>query len=175
MPPRVKPPTGRRTIADQLRESIEASGLTAYALGRDAEVDPGVIQRFLNCERDVRLDTAARLASALGLRLVETARGRGRPSKPARGGSPSCQLAEDDRQPPVVEAVSVDTETPEHRPSTRSSPEVEAHQPPPPDLDTDVNLTKVSIGTPADIAPEPVALLSNAMVSAAIAEPVTPC
>lgn len=58
--------------------------MTAYALGRSAEIDPGVIQRFLNGERDIRLDTAARIALALGLRLVETARGRGRPSKPSR-------------------------------------------------------------------------------------------
>ena len=55
-------------------------GLTAYAVGRMAGVDPGVVKRFLTGERDIRMETADRLAAALGLRLVEVARrgpGRG--------------------------------------------------------------------------------------------------
>src|SRR3954447_1740817 len=57
-----------------LREFIRQSGLSTYALGRDAEVDPGAIQRFLSGERDLRLETAARIAATLGLDLVASAR-----------------------------------------------------------------------------------------------------
>ena len=64
----------KQALSYRLREVVAARGLTAYALGRDAGVDPAVVQRFLSGERDVRLETADRLAAALGLRLVETAR-----------------------------------------------------------------------------------------------------
>lgn len=64
----------KHTLSYQLRELVEARGLSAYALGRLADVDPGVVSRFLTGERDIRLETADRLASALQLRLVELAR-----------------------------------------------------------------------------------------------------
>lgn len=68
-----------------MREIIEARGLTAYAAGKLAGVDPGVVQRFLTGERDIRMETADRLALGLGLRLVEVARkGRARASGSAR-------------------------------------------------------------------------------------------
>ncbi len=81
-----------------MREIIEARGLTAYGAARLAGVDPGVVSRFLTGERDIRLGTADRLASAMGLRLVELARkGRARPSKPAAGVSaPDPDQAGDD-------------------------------------------------------------------------------
>jgi transcriptional regulator with XRE-family HTH domain len=70
------------SLSNQLRDVIDSRGLTAYALGKDAGVDPGVIQRFLNRERGLTMATADRLAEALGLRLVEVAaRGRGRPRR----------------------------------------------------------------------------------------------
>jgi hypothetical protein len=77
----------RRTISHQLREAVLADGRTAYALGQAAGIDPGVIQRFLNQERGLTLDTVDRLALALNLRLLEVARstGRGRPRKTASG------------------------------------------------------------------------------------------
>ena len=75
-----RPP--RWGLSDQLREIIASRGLTAYALGQAAGIDPGVIQRFINRERDVRLGTVDRLAAVLRLRLVEvgTRRARGRPA-----------------------------------------------------------------------------------------------
>lgn len=78
--------TNRHGLGDQLRAVIESRGLTAYAAGRAAGVDPGVVQRFLTGERDIRLETADRLAAALGLRLVEVGRatrGRPRTARPA--------------------------------------------------------------------------------------------
>jgi transcriptional regulator with XRE-family HTH domain len=71
-------PTGRHTLSYQLRELIEARGLSAYAVGQLAGVDPGVVQRFVTGRRDVLMGTADRIAAALGLRLVEVAR-KGRP------------------------------------------------------------------------------------------------
>jgi plasmid maintenance system antidote protein VapI len=78
-------PTNAGGIADQLRRIILDRGVTAYALGRDAGVDAGIVARFVNRERDVRLETASRLASALGLRLVEGAGAR-RKARPAAEG-----------------------------------------------------------------------------------------
>jgi transcriptional regulator with XRE-family HTH domain len=85
MPTKTKPvPTSRRTISEQLRGAILDRGLTAYRLGRETGIDPGLIQRFINGERDIRMKTADALADALSLRLVEGARGRGRPLKATR-------------------------------------------------------------------------------------------
>ena len=50
-----------------------ARGLTAYAVGQMAGVDPGIVKRWLSGVRDIRLATADKLAVALGLRLVEIA------------------------------------------------------------------------------------------------------
>src|SRR4051812_38227676 len=94
----------RHTLSYQLREIIDARGLTAYATGQKAGVDPGVISRFMTGHRDIRLETADRLATALGLRLVEVANrsragGSGRRSRPGRPTVPIAvgAVGEDDR------------------------------------------------------------------------------
>ena len=61
----------RGVIGTQLRAMIRARGETASELGRQAGVDPGVIQRFLNEERDIRVETLDRLAEVMDLRLIE--------------------------------------------------------------------------------------------------------
>ena len=78
----------RHSLSKQLREIIDSRGLTAYALGQCSGVDPTVIGRFLADQRDIRLETADKIAAALGLRLVEIAKpkGRGRPSNQAAEG-----------------------------------------------------------------------------------------
>ena len=74
----------RGVIGTQLRAMIRARGETASELGRQAGVDPGVIQRFLNEERDIRVETLDRLAEVMGLRLIEGAKGKARaPRRPA--------------------------------------------------------------------------------------------
>ena len=83
--PRALP--NRHTLSYQLREIIDARGLTAYAAGQLAGVDPGVVSRFLTGQRDIRLETADRLATALGLRLVEVAR-KVRTARPGRSVGP---------------------------------------------------------------------------------------
>lgn len=66
------------TIAEQLRTAITASGLTHYAIGKAAGVAPQVIARFARGERDIRLETAANIAKALGYELRPIASKRGR-------------------------------------------------------------------------------------------------
>ena len=59
-----------------LRKAIKASGSTHYIIGKVAGVAPSVIDRFMAPaddklrHRDIRLATAAKLATALGLELV---------------------------------------------------------------------------------------------------------
>lgn len=59
----------RRTYAEMIRATVEARGLTAYALARDSGVNSAVVGRFLKGERDVTLTTAEKLCRALGLEL----------------------------------------------------------------------------------------------------------
>lgn len=68
-------PTKTKPIDEALKAEIRKSGLSHYALGKAAGVAPSVIDRFMldagEGERggDLRLSTAARLATALGLEL----------------------------------------------------------------------------------------------------------
>src|SRR4051812_31423873 len=78
----------RNALSTRLREGIRNRGLTAYALARDADIDPGVVQRFVTGRRDIRLETADRIAAALGLRLVEAGRVGARPPRQAGSESP---------------------------------------------------------------------------------------
>jgi len=56
-------------ISDALRRAIERSDLTCYAIAKQAGLRPEVVTRFANEGRDIRLTTAAKLASVLGLQL----------------------------------------------------------------------------------------------------------
>lgn len=55
------------TISDQLRAAIEAHGL--YATARDSGIAYAMLHRFFTGERDLRLQTADRLAEFFGLEL----------------------------------------------------------------------------------------------------------
>ncbi len=108
MPRIVKKPSrqsDRHALSGQLRDVIASRGLTGYALGRLADVDPGVVQRFITGERDIRMETADRLSAVLGLRLVEVGRVRGRavPARPDPAGRLAPATA-----PTVEDSPSVD-------------------------------------------------------------------
>jgi transcriptional regulator with XRE-family HTH domain len=76
-----KPPDGH-SLADQLREVIGSRPMSVAALARDSGVDAAAIGRFLRHERTITLETAGRLAAALGVRLIEVGRrGRARPAR----------------------------------------------------------------------------------------------
>ena len=80
------PPTKPRllySLSGQLRDVIGSRGLTPYAVAKEAGIDPGMVSRFVSGERDLRLGTVDRIAHALGLRLVEVGRAKGRVSRTA--------------------------------------------------------------------------------------------
>lgn len=57
------------SIVEQLRRAILKSGESYYALAQRTGVDAVVISRFAAGERDLRLETAAKLAAGLGMEL----------------------------------------------------------------------------------------------------------
>jgi predicted transcriptional regulator len=67
-----KSPTEGRGIIAKLARSIESSRRSVYSLCKDAGVSYGSVSRFLDGQRGVTLETASRIASVLGLDLVET-------------------------------------------------------------------------------------------------------
>jgi hypothetical protein len=76
-------------ISDELRAHIEASGQTAYAIALEAQIDPGIIQRFLNGTRGLSLDSVDRIAEALDLRLFKPReKGQSSARRPIRDDNP---------------------------------------------------------------------------------------
>lgn len=61
----------REPIPAKLRQAIQKSGKTVYRLAQESGVAHPVILRFLSGERDIRPETAEKLAATLGLRLVK--------------------------------------------------------------------------------------------------------
>jgi len=58
------------TITDQLKKAIRESELSNWKLAQVAKVDQGVISRFMAGERDLKLETAAKIVAALEMELV---------------------------------------------------------------------------------------------------------
>jgi DNA-binding phage protein len=72
------------TISARLREAVRTSGRSMCATAREAGIDKASLSRFLSGERSLTLESAERLAEALGLRLVAGRRGRRKARKKAR-------------------------------------------------------------------------------------------
>jgi ribosome-binding protein aMBF1 (putative translation factor) len=68
--------TSDSDLAQQLRDAIEAIGMTPYALAKASGVDDAVVYRFLAGQRDLTLDTASRIAAVVGVRLTKPRRRR---------------------------------------------------------------------------------------------------
>ena len=62
--------TTHNTLSDRLRDAIQSSGMTCYALANKAGLSQSVLSRFTSGERDISLGTAGKLADVLGLELV---------------------------------------------------------------------------------------------------------
>jgi ribosome-binding protein aMBF1 (putative translation factor) len=58
------------TVCDQLREAIRSSGWTHYRVGKQAGIKPEIVTRFAKGERDIRAETFAKIAAALGMELA---------------------------------------------------------------------------------------------------------
>lgn len=65
-----KPPRPASVLADALIAAIERDERTIYAIGKEAGLSPGMLNRFVSRDRDLSLIAASKLATTLGLRLV---------------------------------------------------------------------------------------------------------
>lgn len=61
-------------ISDQLRAALAADKRSLYAIAAAANVPRSAVCRYASGERSISLETAAALAEALGLRLVQNRR-----------------------------------------------------------------------------------------------------
>jgi len=69
-------------ISDQLRAAIGAEDVTYYRIAKDAEVDWGTLQRFVDGRRpNIRIDTVDKLCEHLGLELRPKRKPMARKSK----------------------------------------------------------------------------------------------
>ena len=59
------------TLVESLRLAIVRSGLTHYRLAKEAGITPPTLDRFVSGERDLRLETASKIAAVLGLVLAD--------------------------------------------------------------------------------------------------------
>jgi DNA transposition AAA+ family ATPase len=58
------------TISEQLRDAIEGSGLTRYAIAKGAGVDYDALARFLDDGRDMRISNIEKLTAFFGMHLT---------------------------------------------------------------------------------------------------------
>ena len=67
------------TISNQLQAAIKLRDATLYRIAKDAAVDWGTLQRFLDGSRpNIRIDTVDRLCEGLGLELQPKKSRRGK-------------------------------------------------------------------------------------------------
>ena len=66
--------TSKPDLSAALKAAIEKSGLSNYALSGLSGVNQSVLNRFTTGERDITLETAGKIAAALGLQLKGKAR-----------------------------------------------------------------------------------------------------
>jgi len=59
----------RQHLQDVLKAAIRQTGKPLYRIAKESGVSQPIIYRFVSGERDIRLETADKLAAALGLRL----------------------------------------------------------------------------------------------------------
>jgi DNA-binding phage protein len=76
--PRVRPKSSDRepALIAELRDAIRDASVNNYRLAQKAGIDEAAVRKFLSRERSLSLDSAARLAEALGLRIVRPSRPR---------------------------------------------------------------------------------------------------
>lgn len=60
---------GPSSLSKALREAIRNSGKSVYQIAKAANVSQVVVSRFISGERDIRMQTADRLAEVLGLEI----------------------------------------------------------------------------------------------------------
>ena len=63
----------RKTLSDELREAVERSGLTRYAIWQETGIDQGTMSKFMAGARGLSLESIDKLADLLGLHVVTDA------------------------------------------------------------------------------------------------------
>jgi len=58
-----------KSAVDVLREAIEGSRLTAYAIAKQSGIGVDSLYRFCKGERDLRFETAAKIMAVVNLEL----------------------------------------------------------------------------------------------------------
>jgi transcriptional regulator with XRE-family HTH domain len=66
-----------KTMSEVLRIAILSADRSRYALAQESGVSQAQLSRFVSGERSLRLDSADRIAEALGLRLVPSTKQKG--------------------------------------------------------------------------------------------------
>ena len=61
-------------LTNVIKKAIEKDGRSLYAIAKDAEVAYSVLHRFVTGDRTVNLDTASKIAAALGLEVRKKTR-----------------------------------------------------------------------------------------------------
>ena len=59
-----------KKMTDQLRQAIDASGLTRYRIAKDTCIDESALAKFYHGQRGLSQDNLDRLFEYLGLRIV---------------------------------------------------------------------------------------------------------
>lgn len=72
-----------RELRSAIADFVARDGQTLYGLARTSGVDEAAVRRFVSRERSITLDSADRLASALGLAVVRKVRRPKAPSLPS--------------------------------------------------------------------------------------------
>lgn len=57
-------------MTDQIRQAIDASGLTRYRIAQDTDIDESTLAKFYHGTRGLSLDNLDLLCEYLGLRIV---------------------------------------------------------------------------------------------------------
>ena len=55
----------------ELKSYLKDKSISAYALSKKTDISQSTISEFMSGKRDIKLDTACKLASALGITLDE--------------------------------------------------------------------------------------------------------
>jgi transcriptional regulator with XRE-family HTH domain len=61
--------TATQSFADTIRQAVQKSGKSAYAVAHQSGVAQAVLSRFMTGERGLTLETAEKFCRALGLEL----------------------------------------------------------------------------------------------------------
>lgn len=64
------PKKKRASLSDELRQAVERSGLSRYAIWQAVGIDQGSMSKFMAGERGLTLESIDKLAELLGLHIV---------------------------------------------------------------------------------------------------------